>query len=77
MAYGLCTADDDAGMMSVPKTEDAKTTFSKSELLDKIDALSDVKGVPMEEICKLAKVSDLAELNTNRLEDCLSWLAQQ
>ena len=73
MAYGLCTSDDDAAVMSRPKEEN----FSKAELLDKVEALADVKGVPMEEICKMAKVADLAELNKKRLEDCLNWLSQQ
>ena len=72
MAFGLCTTDDDAAIMSTPKVD-----LTKSELLDKIEALADVKGVPIEEITMMAKVNDLAELNNKRLEDCLSWLSQQ
>ena len=70
MAFGLSTSDDDGESMT-------KVEFSKSELLDKVEALAEVKGVPLEELCKMAKVADLAELNSKRLEDALAWLAQQ
>ena len=72
MAFGLCTTDDDAQIMSTPKIQ----SLSKAELLDKIDALADTKGIPMEVLCEMAKVSDLAELNKKRLEDALDWLKQ-
>lgn len=73
LAYGLCTADDDAQVMSTPKDIGLK----KTELLEKIVALADVKGVPIEEVCKIAKVEDLEELTTKRLEEGIAWLAQQ
>lgn len=73
LAYGLATVDDDAAIMTRP----VAVPLSKQELLDKIDALADAKGVPMEEMCAMAKVADLAELNNKRLEDALAWLAQQ
>ena len=73
MAFGLCTTDDDASCLSTPKNE----ALSKSEILDKIEALADVKGVPIEEMCSMAHVSDLAELNVTRLDDALNWLSQQ
>ncbi len=73
MAFGLCTTDDDASMLSTPK----KVSLSKSELLEKVEALADAKGVPVEEICNMAHVADLAELDTNRLEGALEWLSQQ
>lgn len=72
MAYGLCTSDDDAAVMTRTKAE-----FTKDELLNKIEALAEVKGVPIEEVCKTGRVNSLAELDRKRLEDALSWLAQQ
>ena len=72
LAYGLATVDSDAEEFTVKKE-----SLSKSELLDKVEALADVKGVPMEVLCEMAKVGDLAELNNKRLEDALSWLSQQ
>lgn len=74
MAFGLCTTDDDAAALSRPKDP---APLSKSELLDKIDALADAKGVPVEVLCEMAHVSDLAELNIKRLDDALAWLAKQ
>lgn len=73
MAFGLATTDDDAACCSIPKEEH----LSKSELLNKVEALMDVKGVPIEEICDMAHISDLTELNESRLEKLLEWLAQQ
>lgn len=73
MAFGLCTTDDDASMLSTPK----EAKLSKSELMDKVEALADAKSVPMEEIFDMAHINDLTELNENRLGKLLDWLAQQ
>lgn len=73
MAFGLCTTDDDASMLSTPKN----VALSKAELLEKVEALADVKGVPIEEICSMAHVSDFAELDASRLEGALEWLTKQ
>ena len=73
MAFGLCTVDTDASELSTPKT----VALSKSELLNKIEALADIKGVPIEEMCSMAHVADLVELNESRLVDALDWLSQQ
>ena len=75
MAFGLCTTDDDAACMSTPKKP--QTEISKAELMDKVEALADTKGVPMEEIYNMANISDLTELNVGRLTKLLDWLAQQ
>lgn len=58
-----------------PRTE--PEPLSKAELLEKVEALADVKGVPTEEICSMAHVSDLAELDASRLEGALDWLTKQ
>lgn len=73
MAFGLCTSDDDAACMSTPKA----APLTKAELIDKVEALADVKGVPMEEICDMASISDIAELNDSRLEKLVDWLMRQ
>lgn len=75
MAFGLCTTDDDAACMSVPKNSNA--TLSKADLIDKVEALADTKGVPMEEIYGMANISDLTDLNNTRLTKLLEWLSQQ
>lgn len=72
MAFGLCTTDDDASLMSTPKVE-----FTKDELIEKVEALADTKGVPMEEILGMAHIGDLVELNETRLTKLLNWLAEQ
>lgn len=73
LCYGLATVDTDAAELTRP----VEVPLSKSELLDKIEALADAKGVPIEEMCAMAQVADLAELNNKRLEDALNWLTQQ
>ena len=70
MAYGLCTSDDDAACMTVPK-------MTRGELMDKVLALADIKGVPVEEICGMAGVADIADLPDNRLEGAIDWLSKQ
>ena len=75
MAFGLCTTDDDAACMSTPKNQ--KTYISKGDMMDKVEALADTKGVPMEEIYSMANISDLTDLNMDRLEKLLDWLSHQ
>lgn len=72
LCYGLATVDSDAEELTRPNVE-----FSKAELIEKIEALAEVKGVPIEEVCKTGRVNSLAELDKKRLADALSWLAQQ
>lgn len=57
--------------------EDAKAEFSREELMDKVEALMDVKGVPIEEILKMGKIDHLAELDDNRLKELIKWLEVQ
>lgn len=72
MAFGLCTSDDDAACMSTPKTK-----FSREELMDKVEALMDVKGVPLEEVLSMGQIEHLAELDDNRLVELIKWLEKQ
>lgn len=46
---------------------------AKKRLLD----LAEVKGVPIEEVLSMAKVSSIEELDTSRLEGGIEWLAKQ
>lgn len=57
--------------------EDAKAEFSREELMDKVEALMDVKGVPIEEILKMGKIEHLAELDDSRLKELIKWLEVQ
>lgn len=57
--------------------EDAKVDFSREELMDKVEALMDVKGVPIEEILKMGKIEHLAELDDSRLKELIKWLEVQ
>ena len=72
MAFGLCTTDDDAACMSTPKV-----ALNKAELLEKVEALADVKGIPVEEVCKAGGITSLKELSRAGLEDAITWLNQQ
>ena len=75
MAFGLCTTDDDAACMSTPK---GKTCgFTKNDVIEKVEAMADTKGVPIEEIYEMADISDLEELPTERLLKLLDWLKNQ
>ena len=73
MAFGLCTVDTDASELSRPK----EAKLSKAELMEKVEALADTKGVPMEEILDMAHIEDLSELTAARLNKLLAWLSEQ
>ena len=74
MAFGLCTTDDDAACMSTPKHQ---TLFTREDILMKIEAMIDTKGIPIEEIYEMADISDLEELPSERLLKLLDWLKKQ
>ena len=57
--------------------EESKVTFTRPELMDKVEALMDAKGVPIEEVLKMGKISHLAELDDARLKDLIKWLEVQ
>ena len=58
-------------------TEPVKTASTRAELMDKVDALMDSKGVPVEEITKMCKVDHLAELSDEDLKKLIDWLGVQ
>ena len=57
--------------------EESKVNFSRPELMDKVEALMDAKGVPVEEVLKMGKIEHLAELDDARLKDLIRWLEAQ
>jgi len=61
----------------LPEDATASTEFSRPELMDKVEALMDAKGVPIEEILKMGKIDHLAELDDNRLKELIKWLEVQ
>lgn len=54
-----------------------KSSKKKDELIDKIVDLAGVKGKKITEITSMAGVTELADLDEDRLENCLKWLAEQ
>ena len=61
----------------LPEDAQDKTAFSRPELMNKVEALMEVKGVPIEEILKMGKIDHLAELDDARLKDLVSFLEAQ
>nr|DAE29736.1 MAG TPA: ERF superfamily protein [virus sp. ctyMK1] len=54
---------------------DKKTkSLSRKELEDKIVALCDIKRLRVSDVCNKAGVTELSELNEDRLQGCLDWL---
>lgn len=54
-----------------------QTEMTRPELMDKVEALMDTKGVPIEEILKMGNISHLAELDDSRLKELIKWLEVQ
>ena len=50
---------------------------TRAELLDKVNALMDVKNVPMEEVLEVGKVTDITELDNERLTKLIGWLEER
>lgn len=51
--------------------------MTRPEMMDKVEALMDAKGVPLEEILKMGRIEHLAELENVRLEELIKWLEVQ
>ena len=47
------------------------------ETRDRLKDLADMKGVPIEEVLKIAKVDALEKLDISRLEGAITWLSAQ
>lgn len=73
------------GLFCIDDTKDADTNqyaeqVKSNEWTDARDRLYDLiemKGVPIEEVLKIAKVDAVEKLDIKRLEGAIAWLAQQ
>lgn len=74
--YSDSEADEFKEKYDEPKegTKKADIKLSKDELIDKIVALCDAKRMRVSDVCKTAKVTELAELTVERLEGCVEWI---
>lgn len=59
--------------------EAPKETFTREELIEKVKALAEVKGITEKEICDLSKspIESISEMNESQLHSCLDWLKVQ
>ena len=53
------------------------TRLTKDELIENVKSLAEIKGVPIEEVCKMGEVDSLDDLTTSRLEGAINWLSKQ
>ena len=67
-------ADTDAYEHQQNSARKEPSKLSKDELIDKIVALCDAKRMRVSDVCKTAKVTELAELTVERLEGCVEWI---
>lgn len=73
------------GLFCIDDAKDADTDehhvvvdkSTRAELLNKVDALMETKGIPVEEITKMAGVNIIGELPNERLEKLVDWLKSQ
>jgi hypothetical protein len=68
MAFGLATTDDDAACLTV---EEPKT---REEMFDEIKAIIKAKKLNEADILKKIGIETLAELDTERMPGCITWL---
>ena len=61
----------------LPEDVTATVEFTREELMEKVGALMEVKGVTTETILKMAKVKDISELTIHRLGKLVEWLEEQ
>ena len=54
----------------------SKPAKSRAELEDEIKQLCLEKGKTIADVCNIAKVSSLADMNDERLQACIEWLAK-
>ena len=67
-------ADTDVYRHQQGNTRKEPPKLTKDELIDKIVALCDANHMRVSEVCKTAKVNELAELTVERLEGCIEWI---
>lgn len=58
----------------LPADATANVEFTRKELLDKVDALMEVKGVSYDEILELGNASSLGDFDDDRLVKLIEWL---
>lgn len=58
----------------LPVEATANVEFSREELLDKVDALMEVKGVSYDEILELGNANSLGDFDNDRLVKLIEWL---
>lgn len=66
MAFGLATTDDDAACLTEPK--------SREEMFDEIKSIIKAKGLKEADVLKKIGIESLAELDTERMPGCITWL---
>ena len=69
LAYGLCTSDDDAEMLSRRKKPE-----NRGEIVSKIMNYVGMWGLDANKVFAKAKINGLDELPTERLDGMLGWL---
>ena len=67
----ICSAEELTNALNNQKPREWEETR------DRMYELADMKGVPIEEVLKIAKVDAVEKLDLKRLEGAISWLAQQ
>ena len=65
------------GVSTVPQNPAPQKSDSWEETKDRLLELADMKGVPIEEVLKIAKVEALEMLDISRLEGAITWLSAQ
>ena len=70
MAYGLCTTDDDAEMLSKRKVDEK----DRPKLIEQICEIIDEKGLSADAVYRKIGVNSLEEIQTYRLTGMIDWL---
>lgn len=58
----------------LPEEATANVEFTRKELLDKVDALMEVKGVSYDEVLELGNANSLGDFDDERLKKLIEWL---
>lgn len=64
------------GRKAEPKQQ-KPAALTKDELIDKVVALCDAKGIKVSDICMMSKVNSLEDLTVDRLEKAIEWIGAQ
>ena len=58
----------------IPQEMPKAPAATKDELISKVIALCEVKGMTVEDLCKKVKVKDLEQLSSDRLEKAMEYV---